>query len=261
MAETHEPITPRERRANPGLGFVHRADLVELIDDLRRRAAVPRSLERPDRARDRRGNVGVRRDDHPGREGRGIEPVLGADNEVRVQRPRRRRVGPLAAQLVQEARSEPQVRIGRNRLLAVTQAGEGRQHGGRRCRDGARLVDRGWPRHAGACTPGRDRGAQGIHRAGSRWQAAQHVHHLRRQRSAREARARVPVPRPQELGDRGIGPSLDQLADRIAAVVEPARLAIDRREGRLSGDDPLQPGREGVVRGIHLRIESSGGLA
>ena len=57
MAEAHQPLAAVERLADPRLGVLGRADLAELVDDLRRRAAVERPLHRADRARDRRRDV------------------------------------------------------------------------------------------------------------------------------------------------------------------------------------------------------------
>ena len=44
--------------------------------------------------------------------------------------------------------------------------------------------------------------------------------------------ARVPVARPEQVRDRGIGPVIHEIADPVAAIEEPATLAIDVPEGR-----------------------------
>ena len=118
---------------------------MELVDDLGRRASMPGPLQRADRAGHRRGHVRVGADDHPRGEGRGVEAVLGADDEVRVERPRRRFIRPLAAQLVQEAGCQPQRRVRLDRLVALAQARERRQRGRRDGGDRPRLLDRRRP--------------------------------------------------------------------------------------------------------------------
>ena len=50
MAEAHDPLAAGDGVADPLLGALRRADLVELVDDLGRGAAVERPLERADRA-------------------------------------------------------------------------------------------------------------------------------------------------------------------------------------------------------------------
>ena len=106
MAEAHQPLAAIERLAQPLLGVLDRAHLGELVDDLRRRAAVERALHRPDRAGDRRGDVRQRRGDDPGGEGRGVEAVLGADDEVGIEGTGRPGIRPLAFELVEEALDE-----------------------------------------------------------------------------------------------------------------------------------------------------------
>ena len=71
--------------------------------------------------------------------------MLRADDEVRVQRPRRGRIGPLAVELVEEARDEVQRRVRIDGLLAAAQPGERRERGGRERGQRARLLRRGRP--------------------------------------------------------------------------------------------------------------------
>ena len=103
MAEAHEPLALVERLLDPLLRTLDRAHLVELLDDLRRRTAVERAFQRPDRARNGRCQVAPRRDDDAGGERRRVEPVLGADDEVGIERSRRAGVRLRAGELVQTA--------------------------------------------------------------------------------------------------------------------------------------------------------------
>ncbi len=59
----------------------------------------------------------------------------------------------------------------------------------------------------------------------------------------------VPVACPQEVGDSRIRAALDEIADPVAAVQQPARGAIDVREARLAGDDALEPRGIGPLDG------------
>ncbi len=85
MAEAHQPLAAGQGVADPRLGLVGRADLAELVDDLRRRAAVERPLHRPDRpdtadARSERVEVMTRAVNVEA-----LKPVLRADDEVRIE--------------------------------------------------------------------------------------------------------------------------------------------------------------------------------
>ena len=55
--------------------------------------------------------------------------MLGADDEVRVERPCRPGVRPRTGELVQEPLDEVERRVGIDRLLAGPQSGEGGQRG------------------------------------------------------------------------------------------------------------------------------------
>ena len=60
VAEAHQPLAAVERVVDPRLGVLRRADLVELVDDLGRCAAMQRSLERADGARRSLSDVRLR---------------------------------------------------------------------------------------------------------------------------------------------------------------------------------------------------------
>jgi hypothetical protein len=130
--------------------------------------------------------------------------VLGADDEVRVERTRRGGVGTRAAELVQESLGERQGGIGFDRLLAVTDAGECGQRARRERGHRARLVDRRRPQAASHGAPGRDSGSQRVHGIGSPREAAQDLDDGRGQRSARKLRVGLPLARPQQLGDLAV---------------------------------------------------------
>ncbi len=124
VAEAHDPAVVGDRLAGPGLGVVDRADLVELADDLRRGAPVERALECADRAADRRGEVRAGRRDHPGGERRGVQAVLGADDEIGLEGTGRGRIRAGAGQLLEEAAGEVEGQVGLDRLEALAQPAE-----------------------------------------------------------------------------------------------------------------------------------------
>ena len=64
-----------------------------------------------------------------------------------------------------------------------------------------------------------------------------------------ELRAGMPLARPEQVRDLGVRPALDELADRVAAVEEPAVLAVDKADRALGAMTPSRPGRDraGVV--------------
>ena len=67
--------------------------------------------------------------------------------------------------------------------------------------------------------------------------------------AGRQAVGRVPLAGPQQVRDRRIRAALDEVADPVAAIHQPAALAIDLAEGRLAGDDALEARRVGPVVG------------
>ena len=106
MAEAHDPLAPPDELADPRLGPFGRADLVELVDHLGRGAAVERALQGADRAADRGGEVRAGRRDDPRGERRGVQAVLGADDEVGVEGPGGGRIRALAVELLEEPGGE-----------------------------------------------------------------------------------------------------------------------------------------------------------
>src|SRR4029078_12816746 len=104
--------------------------------------AVSWPLDRADRPRHGRGEVAPGRGDDAGGEGRGVEPVLGADDEVGVERPRRAWLRLRARELVEEALNEVQARIRVDRVVPRAQPRERGERGRRERGQGARLLRR-----------------------------------------------------------------------------------------------------------------------
>ena len=137
---------------------------------------MERPLHRPDRARDRRGDVRARRGDDPGGERRRVEAVLGTDDEVGVERPRRAGVRAGARELVQVALDEVERRVRIDRLLAGAEPDERGECRRRERRQGSGMLDGRWPRQVLGGAPGRDRGPQRVHRLRRGRQRPEDVH-------------------------------------------------------------------------------------
>ena len=170
VAEAHQPLAAVERVADPGFGRCRGLHLAELVDDLGRRAAVERSLHRADRRGHGRCDVRPGRGDDAGREGRRVEAMLGADDEVGIERPRGPSVGTGARQLVEEALGQVERRVGLDRLLAGTQSREGGEGTRRERGQGGRLLDGRWPGQILDGAPRGHGGPQRVHRLGGRRQ-------------------------------------------------------------------------------------------
>ena len=242
MPEAHQPVAAGERVADPLLGLLGRPDLVDLLDDLRRGAAVERPLHRADRAAHRRREVGAGRGDDAGGEGRGVEAVLRADDEVGVQGPGRLVVGRRAVDHVQEARRRGR---GRDRARSAPRRradpGERRQRGRRDRRQRARLVGGRRPAERLAPRPRRrrrsgarpsawrssgGRAGRSAPRPGRAGRGASPPGPSRRSRAARRPRHRCPRARARRSGSRdtGAGPAAPSMYDSaVSPATTPSR--------------------------------------
>ena len=249
MAETHQALAAIERIVEPLLGVLDRADLRKLVDDLGRRTAVERALHRPDRGDDGRRDIRVRPDHDACGERRGVESVLGADDEVGVEGPGGRRFGWPARELVEKAFDEIERRIGVNRLLALADPGERRERRGRERGQRASLLD---GRRVRQCLCGAPRGdgrPERIHRLRRHRQCAEGGHDRVANGPRRQSRTWIPVAGPEEVCHGRIGAMLDEIADPVAAIRQPPLGTVDLRERGLAGQDALEPGRVGAVVG------------
>ena len=85
MAEAHDLGLLRELYPSSTSPRDRRLDFIEHLHRLLIRAAVQRTLERAAGTRDRRIHIRQRRRRHPRRKGRGVEFMIGVENEDRVQ--------------------------------------------------------------------------------------------------------------------------------------------------------------------------------
>ena len=205
------------------LGVLDRADLRQLVDDLRRCAAVERPLHRADGSGDGRRDVGPGRDDDPRGERRGVEAVLGADDEVGVERARRAGVRTGPRELVQEALDEVERRIRVDRFLALAEA---RERGERRRRE---------RRQRSGLLDGRRLG-QVCHRAPDRDGRPQRVHRLRR-------RGQRPQRGQDGPGDRRRREAVDGIPFAASRAGSRPPDTCRARRGRRSGSRGRSGGR------------------
>ena len=251
VAEAHQPVAAVERRRQPGIDVVGRADRVQHVQHLRRRPAVQRPLQGADRAGQRRAHVGLRRGDHAGREGRGVHAVVGQQDEVGLERLPVPLLRLVAEELVEVALGRVQPGLWRDRLLPLAQA-EKRRQDRREAAPRSRSPDRasGVPsKMSGSAapraeTPVRSASIGSASRAAARRTAITASGRPRlasslRCKSASSARVRQ-VADPEQMGDffeRGLA---GQLVDVVAAVDQPALFAEDVAERRRRRDDALQ---------------------
>jgi hypothetical protein len=86
MPEPHQPLAAVQRVLDPALGVARALHPVKHLQHARRRAAVQRTGQRPDRRAQRRRDVGAGRGDDARGERRGVHPMLGRADPVRVDR-------------------------------------------------------------------------------------------------------------------------------------------------------------------------------
>ena len=175
--------------------------------------------------------------------------MLGADDEVGVERSGRARVGPLAVELVEEALDEVERRVRLDRLLAGPQPGE---RGQRRRRERRSAPG---PARRSAATAGPGPRPTPRPRSGARPSASVEAGSARSTVMTAAGSAPVasrcdgiPVAGPEQVRDRRVRAVLDEVADPVAAVDQAAALAVDLAERRLAGDDALEAGRVGLGR-------------
>ena len=85
VAKAHDPFLARQGVTDPLLGAVRPAGRHQNVHHLLVGAAVERALERADGAGNTRVHVAERRDDNAGGEGRGVELVLGVEDERDIE--------------------------------------------------------------------------------------------------------------------------------------------------------------------------------
>ena len=195
------------------------------------------------------------RGDDPRGEGRRVQSVLRAHDEVRVERARRGRIRRLGVELLEERRSEAQRAIRLDRLEAASQPAERRQGARRERRERAGLLGGRRPGQLLGRAPHRHGGAQGIHRGGRARQLLERGKHRRRDGLGWKCRARMPLAGPQQVGHFGVRATVDELRDRVAAVQQTAVRAVDESDGALGADDAFEAGGVGarvvIGRGRH----------
>jgi len=167
MSEPHQPLAAIQFRADDGLGAVRGADLQDGVERRTGCSAVERTLERADRAGDRRNEIRPGGDDDACRKRRCVESVVADGIQIGFERAGSFDRRPVAKQLMEMVRRVREIVSDGDWLEAVAKPPIG-SHDGRKRRDrGHRIVD-----GILLATEAEHRGrhAQGIHRrnAGSR---------------------------------------------------------------------------------------------
>jgi len=142
MSESHETLAPIELGADDRFRALGSADFEDHVQRGTRRPAVQRTLERADRAGDRRNDVRSRGDDHPCRKRGSVEAVIADGVEIRFQR-----AGPFgrwfgAEHLLQVMSRVRQIGAHRNGRFPIPHPPVG-PHDRREARDGGQRVVQG----------------------------------------------------------------------------------------------------------------------
>src|SRR5690349_11335468 len=122
MPESHQPLAAIEPPANDRLRAIRAADLEYHLERRTRRAAMQRTFERPQRARNGRDNVRARGNDHARRESGSVESVIADRIEISLQSAGAPRRWLGAAQLLQVMRGVPEIGPDGDRCVAVKKA-------------------------------------------------------------------------------------------------------------------------------------------
>jgi hypothetical protein len=118
VAEAHDPLLAGQGVLDPALGVLGGADLLQELPGFLVGPAVERALERADRRDRPRIDVREGRDRHPPREGRGVQLVLGVEDQREVERRPHGLGGDLPREHVEEIGGVVEVGPRRDRLLA-----------------------------------------------------------------------------------------------------------------------------------------------
>ena len=110
MAEPHDPAPGGELGLDPRLGSRRITDRVDGVEGPARRATVERPGQRTERGADHVGEIGARRRDDAGGEGRGVEAVVDREDHVLLDGPHRRVARALAGHHLEVCRGVVEVR-------------------------------------------------------------------------------------------------------------------------------------------------------
>src|SRR5215213_5400855 len=87
VSKTHEAVTAIERLGQPAIDVFSRTDRLQHVQHLRWRAAVERTLQRADRAGNRRTEIGAGGGDDAGGKGRCVHAVVSEEGQVDLEWP------------------------------------------------------------------------------------------------------------------------------------------------------------------------------
>ncbi len=256
VAKTHNELLRRDHFQHASFRGVRRREFLDQRHCRFVGAAVQRPAQRADGARHRRIEIGQRRYDRARSEGRGVEFMLGVENERHVDGAADKLVGLLAVEQMEKvAGGGLVVGFGVDVLTARVEMVPIKQHRAKTGRqpvcDGELIVTEPFGLE---CAEHRAAGAHNVHRM--RVARDLFEHPFQGSRQPAQAAQFGPVfeqvallgepPIDQKIGDLFEARMLGEIVDGIAPVGEPFALFADGRDRRLSGDDSREAGR--VVR-------------
>ena len=241
---------------------------IEQPHDVGVRAAVQRSLQRADRADDRRVEIGERRSRDASGKGRRVQLVVGVQDQRDVEGARRQRARPRPGQHVEKVRRVPERRIRLDGTAARLQPPVGRDQARQLRRQPHRLAVVGLRRVVGRVR---------VEVAEDRGQRPQRVHAVARGQLLHEAQDRLAerprrgelrlqiaelgairqAPVPQQVADLLERRALRQIVDVVAEIRQHATIAVEITDGGRRGDDVFETGLGLRVGGHGLILSRS----
>ena len=262
MTEAGHPLLPRQHppyRCHHPVVIGVLADGLEHLHDLGIGATVQRPLQRGHPDHDGRVDVGERRRRDTRRERRGIQLVVGMENQRHVERAAGQRARALAPQHIQEVGGVSEDRVGLHRCATGGQPPQRRDQRANLRRQTHRLAHRGGrsivTRVRVMVRQGRHEGAYGVHRVPDR-ERPHHPHDRLGQRTGpgklglqvAQLRPGWQPSMPEQVADFLEARRPREIVDVVSAVRQHAPFPVEVANLRRGRHDPLESGRGGRLR-------------
>ena len=258
VTEAHDELLALELALDEGLDLVHRADLVEHDHDFLVGAAVQRAFEGSDGGRHRAVHVAERGDGDATCESRGVEAVIGVQDQADVQTTSHRVGGLLAVEHPEEIGGDIKRLVGTDERLARTvtvEVGDERRRLGNQSqrltlgRLDARRRRLARSRRWVVQRERRNQSAQRVHRHRVLGNLADHVVDrvrnfvlgLQRALKRIELRLRWQLGVPKQIHRLFVGRTARERVDVDADILEHTLAAVDERHLRFGSDGVGKP--------------------